>query len=832
MAAASVRPTRFFLLLLLVIGGLLPSGCQKRQSPDELYAHVRGEAQRGDLDASLKDANQAFHDYDGKDVGRAWQFRVLKAHVLVMRGSASEALQLLQEEPPASLSGSEIAVRRKVVSGLAHESLQQFGRAEEDLTQAENLARSSQPGLLCDVEQSKGLLETDQRKYSEADIDFHKALSKAREQNKPFLEVNALGALGNSAMQQEHFDAAIDWYKDALTLARSLGSRSSVARALGSLGWSSYELGDFVNALTYYQQGVEESKRSGLIADQIYWLTGVANAQFALRNFPVAETVLTRALELARSQDDKRILAECLNSLSALELETGRVDLAERHNQEATNLENAGLDQSAVRSTILLQGRILAAQHEFPQAEHLFKELIDDPKLAQELVAEAHDRLANLYVAENLLLRAEQEYVACLRTLEAVRTSVREEESRLSFLSNGISFYGDYIDFLTSQGREQDALRVGELSRAQTLEEGLATGADAERTTSRKVRPEQIARHLKATLLFYWLGEKKSHLWVVTPESTTHLTLPAADQINLLVKSYREALFRSRDPLETADSDGRKLYAILVEPAKKLIPKSTRVILLPDGSLYGLNFETLIVPAPKPHYWIEDVTLTTASSLTLLSAAANRSTHRVKSLFLVGNTVSPSADFPSLPQAAAEMQDIERHFLAQHREVLSGGGATPANYLNSKPEKYTYLHFVTHGTASRAQPLESAVILSKDQDDDSYKLYARDIVKRHLSAYLVTISACNGAGTRAYSGEGLVGLSWAFLRAGAHNVIGALWEVSDASTPELMDKLYDGLSHGEDPASALRAAKLSLLHSDSLFRKPYYWAPFQLYAGS
>jgi CHAT domain-containing protein len=63
-------------------------------------------------------------------------------------------------------------------------------------------------------------------------------------------------------------------------------------------------------------------------------------------------------------------------------------------------------------------------------------------------------------------------------------------------------------------------------------------------------------------------------------------------------------------------------------------------------------------------------------------------------------------------------------------------------------------------------------------------------------------------------------------------VVGALWEVSDASTPQLMDKLYDGLSRGEDPATALRAAKLSLLHTDGVFRKPYYWAPFQLYAGS
>jgi CHAT domain-containing protein len=78
----------------------------------------------------------------------------------------------------------------------------------------------------------------------------------------------------------------------------------------------------------------------------------------------------------------------------------------------------------------------------------------------------------------------------------------------------------------------------------------------------------------------------------------------------------------------------------------------------------------------------------------------------------------------------------------------------------------------------------------------------------------------------------LVGLSWAFLRAGAHNVIGALWEVSDASTPQLMDELYGGLKKGMHPDSALRNAKLSMLHSSNAFRRPFYWAPFQLYTGS
>jgi CHAT domain-containing protein len=96
----------------------------------------------------------------------------------------------------------------------------------------------------------------------------------------------------------------------------------------------------------------------------------------------------------------------------------------------------------------------------------------------------------------------------------------------------------------------------------------------------------------------------------------------------------------------------------------------------------------------------------------------------------------------------------------------------------------------------------------------------------------VTISTCYGSGSRGYSGEGLVGLSWAFLREGAHNVIGALWEVSDLSTPGLMDELYAGLKKGKSPETALRAAKLSMLHHGGSFARPFYWAPFQLYTGS
>src|SRR5262249_46278370 len=169
--------------------------------------------------------------------------------------------------------------------------------------------------------------------------------------------------------------------------------------------------------------------------------------------------------------------------------------------------------------------------------------------------------------------------------------------------------------------------------------------------------------------LFYWLGEKQSHLWVITPTKVDCLPLPPAQEIDTLVKSYRDATLKSGDLLATAVDARKKLHATLVGPASKLIPSNSRVIVLPDGSLNGLNFETLIVPDPQPHFWIEDVTLTTANSLAMLQTAANRPRIAQRNLFLVGDAV-PVPEFGELPQAKAEIAKLSQRFPAQRNAVL------------------------------------------------------------------------------------------------------------------------------------------------------------------
>lgn len=827
----AAQPIRLFLAAAIIVLTSLVAGCRKERSVESTYQDIRREAQLKQLDGALRDADAAYRNYLPKDPNAAWLFRVEKAHLLFLKGSFRESLQLLDADLPESLAYSEAAARRRMVRGLDYTSLQQFDAADQELKIAEDIASLLPSSLSADVAQARGTLELGRKRYPEAAAAFRRTLLLARQAKLDSLEVNALGSLGNVAMGQEHYDEAIDWYKIALARSQALGTHFSEALALGNMGWNYQAVGDFENAETVLKQAEKTSADAGRAGNRVYWLTMLGDVYYQERRFADAESVSKRALSLAQSMDDKATVTYCLNTLSEIALATGALDQAEKYNAEALRIEQAGLDQSGIALSRIVDARISTGKRQYQDAETTLRSVINNPTTETALRWQAEARLARVYADEGLDSEAENEFRAALLTIEAARSSVQTDEFRVSFLASAIEFYDDYITFLVGQNRTLEALRAADLARARTLEDGLAA-SKVRPIQPGSLVPEQLAGQLQSILLFYWLGEKQSHLWVVTSRSLSHVGLPPADQIEPLLKSYRGALFQSRDPLETGNADAQKLYSILVQPAEKFIPKGSRVIVLPDGSLYGLNFESLIVPRPQPHYWIEDVTLTTANSLTLLASAPARVAPRDKTLFLVGNTVSPNGDFPALPQAANEMQDVEKYFPQAHRAVLTGAAGTPTAYLSSQPERFSYMHFVTHGTASRTRPLESAVILSKEQDADSFKLYARDIVKHHLSAYLVVISACNGAGTRAYSGEGLVGLSWAFLRAGAHNVIGALWEVSDSSTPQLMDKLYDGLSHGQDPATALRAAKLSLLRSGTVYKKPFYWAPFQLYAGS
>jgi CHAT domain-containing protein/Tfp pilus assembly protein PilF len=787
--------------------------------------------ERGEWAEALADADSGPGRYRGGPGQWAWPFQVLKAEVLVRQGLSRDALDLLNPEPPPSLTGSEFAVRRRIAQAAGNSFLQRFPEAGRCLQQAETLAAASAPDLLGEVALRRGTLGLLQGDLNRARNDYRSALQFARAHRQPFLEAASLGSLGLIEMRSEHYDEAIDFDLEAFELSVSLNAKPSTARILGNLGWSYFELGDVERAESYFVKAEKAASDLGAVRDQIVWLTNIGLVAFDRGDLDSAETSYQRALGSARKLGNQPLVTQSLNDLAFVSLRRGKFDQAGQYSREAQALAGESGDHVGESYSQLIAGRIAAARGMPGVAEGIFQRLRDDSALETSLRIEARANLARLYAQERRPAEAEQEYRGGILVLRHARATLNREESKLSFQTTERMLFDDYINFLIDLGRKTEALEVADLSRANSLREGLGADAPDAPLSKAGAMTEGAGRQIHAAILSYWLGPVHSYVWSVQPSGQVALfVLPPEKEIARYVESYREALLGPWDVLETMNPVGQKLFEMLVAPAKASIAGQRRIVIIQDGALYGLNFETLLVPGAQLHYWIDDVTLTSASSIALLAGAPRRRTGPSSRLLLIGDPLSPGKEYPPLPHAAPEMKDIQAFFTPRELTVASGAAATPAAYLRGTPGRYSYIHFVAHGAANRISPLDSAIILSAD--GESFKLYARDIIKGRLHADLVTISSCYGAGLRAYKGEGLVGLSWAFLRAGAHNVIGALWEANDTSTPLLMRELYRALRSGHDPASSLRSAKLTLIHSGSVYKKPFYWAAFQVYAGS
>ena len=806
--------------------------CTRQPDPERAFAQAQETFVRGDLALARREADAAYRRFLGNKPQWAWRFRLLEAEILLDQGSSADVLSLLDSQLPQQFSHSDLAIKQLTLQGGAYAQLDRFQDADHCLTQAEGLSDTLRSPLAGEIARARGVLAFRQNDQEGAGRFLRQSLQFARQKHDVHLQLTDLTNLGAVAERQEHFDEAIDWLNDAYRTAGILHDRHTAQVALGNLAWAYYKMGDFDRSLAFYREAEKSAKDLGAAYDQIGWLNNIGLVYYQQNQPTVAEDYYRQSLALAQENENSELIVDALTSLAFASAQTGQLADAQRYGEEAFQKAHARSDRSSELYPLLVRGQVAASRGESKQAEGVFHEVANDPKSDLSLRWQAQNNLARLYEQEHQLTAADKQYREALATIEQARDSLQHEEFQLPFLANAAHLYDDYIRFLLAQGKEQRALQFADYSRARTLAEGLGVLPKKVPVDATALNAQQIARDAHAAVLFYWMGRERSYLWAITQNHTARYQLPPAAEIDAAVLRYRQALLGWQDVLKTSNADGTHLYDVLIAPAQKFIPRGSRIILITDGSLDSLNFETLLAPGPPLHYWIEDATVLNASSLHVLAASQGHRERGTGKLLLIGDAVPAGPEYVPLPNAIREVQNVENHFPAEARQSYTRERATPAAYVESDPGQYSFIHFVAHATASKLSPLDSAIVLSRSSSDqNSFKLYARDVTPHLLHAELVTISSCNGAGAEAYSGEGLVGLSWAFLRAGAHNVIGALWDVSDASTADLMGHLYDELQRGQPPDAALRAAKLSLLHSDGVARKPFYWAPFQLYTG-
>lgn len=776
----------------------------------------------------MTEAEQGEHETEKSDPVQNWRFRLIETEVLLWQGKTKDALSLLQSPPIQVQRDAGLEIRTILFQ------LRAFHSAKEDaaaalIAQARSLAESAHPELLGEVTLVQGNLTEADHEYAAAESDFRRSVQLAQQYHQPLLEAKGFGSLSHLSTELSHYDQAIEWGLNSLQVAQSAGARHIEAATQLNVGWLYLELGDFAQAIQFLNTAEQLTEQSGMDSMTEKSLNNLARIYTNDANFSKAEENFQRALEIATNLHDDLNRSIYLDNIAVVKLESGQLDEAQKYNEEALEIQHCSDCRSEELRSQYNAALILSARKEFPQATSQLKSIIKAKETPESVRWDARDELAKIYVAGKQIALAEAQFKEALRLIDESWATIKQSEGNLAFSSWAADFYTDYLRFLLGQGHKEKALQIAESMRARTLEEGLGTRKTRQQPLLQIPGLQKYLRSKNRAVLAYWLAPEQSFLWLVTPSQVQIFFLPDKRKIDNKIEEYQKTITGLDDPLRDSKT-GQELYQILVEKAEKFIPPGMSVAIIPDGGLGKLNFETLIVPGASPHYWINDRELEDSSSISLLmqSRPDHPGDHR---LLIIGDPIEVTSEYGKLRHASDEINSAARHFSATAKKVVSGSGATPASYAANKPAEYDLVHFATHGFASDTRPLDSAIILSANPDGN-FKLYARDIIPVPIKAEVVTISACYGAGERTYSGQGLVGLAWAFLRAGAHRVIAGLWKVDDDSTPQLMDTFYADLQNHMKPAAALRDAKRKMLDSGGLFHLPYYWASLQLYAGS
>ncbi len=208
------------------------------------------------------------------------------------------------------------------------------------------------------------------------------------------------------------------------------------------------------------------------------------------------------------------------------------------------------------------------------------------------------------------------------------------------------------------------------------------------------------------------------------------------------------------------------------------------------------------------------------------------------------------AKLPPLPHSRREVQQIARLYPAAEVVLHLGSEAREERVKSGEAERARYVHFAAHGVLNENKPEYSGIVLtlaataptpagesarpserekaterSEPVEDGLLQVY--EVFNLKLNAELAVLSACETGLGKEVRGEGMVGLTRAFLYAGAEAVAVSLWKVADPATAELMVRFYRHLKAGMKKAEALRQARLEMF-GQAQYVHPYYWAAFVL----
>ena len=705
-----------------------------------------------------------------------------KGNALISRGRYDLGLELHRQ---ALVLNEESGSKGQLITALGENGglllrLGDIATAEQQFQRAYALAQ--------EIEQHRGLtqllialgdLQWYRQQYSQAASFYERALARAKEVDDKARAAGSMTQLALSYSELGRPEEAMQQAAEALSLARQSSIPIATAHSLFVLGELEREQSRPNRALQHYGNARE-------IADVI------DDPELLWRlNFGMARA-------LSSTGEKEQAVVALMRAINTIESVRGRL---REERFRAGYLEDKSEVYIELVRLLLELGRIDEA---FDASEELrsrnFQELLDSSYTQAPINAEEQSREVELrkrIITLRKSLAKERDLPPIARREPAIRIFSTE-------LASAERAYQDLIDNIHS-----------------TRPGAHSTPRGASIPGNEKLRG--MLRPGRA-LVEYVVADDRILIFVLTSEFIKAVSISARRRdINAKVELLRELLLMK-------DSDAwrkpaRSLAGYLVAPLTNggWLDNIDTLHVIPHGTLNYLPFSVLLNDVNgKERFLIEHYDISYLPSAVVLNnnGVAKKPANSILAL-------APESTL--LKHAEDEARIIAKHFSGT-RLVLTGSRATEFSFKKLAAD-YGTLHLATHGSFNKFNPLLSGLVLEAGSGEDG-QLQVHEILDLDLNADLVTLSACDTALASGYfadvpAGDEFVGLTRAFLLAGADSILASLWEVNDRSTLELMSSFYSHLP-GDSKMQSLAQVQRHLSRSSGEYRHPYYWAPFVL----
>ncbi len=735
-----------------------------------------------------------------------------------------------------------------------------------------------QTGLISAYE-TRGLIYLWQSDFARALQSLNQALTLSRQTNYRAGIIPAYNDIGEVYRTQGEPAKALEFYLRAREVVGD-DNAWNMAFIFDNIGMSYNAMGDLEHAIESIQRARAVAEKAGMKPRVATAFSVLGELEAKRGHLEAARKFDEQSLALARQIQDVGVEAKALLGMAQIDLAEGDGAAALEAARQSADLSRQVAELAQVVPALSLGGRALVTLGRDEEARAAFAEAIADVETMRDLVAggdveretffaleiEPYREMIRLLVRQNkpeeALAMAERASARVLlditSTERADETAVLSPAEQLTERELGLKLGAAQRELVRQRGAgkadpgaiAQDEKKVAAKEEARDDFETVLKAAHPELRRTAALPPLQSLAALapllhggKTALLRYVVTDEETYLFVVRAGDLTAPQLRAfslgktrAALTNLTSDFHNRLAARSL----AWEKPARELYDLLVQPAGLDLRQLDSVVIVPDGPLWDVPFQTLESEADHP--LLADCAVRYAPSLTLLERLPQNPAARFdrpELLALINPSLGEAGEksipvslagpqWQPLPEAKKQADALRKIYPPPHGDILVGARARESEFKKVAGQA-GLLHFATHGVLNDRAPLFSYLLLSQENlaPEEDGRLETREIMQMKLHARLAILCGCETARGEVTAGEGVIGLSWGFFVAGCPATIVSQWKVDSASSTDLMIKLHEQLHTGIDNAEALRRASLDL-RNDARYRHPFYWAPFVL----